>query len=284
MTFTAYELTRQKGKPVTLYLFRYGTGASVIAYTDAEQAITYDTISYTPVAISHDGVKASGSLDKSRLTVRLPRDAVVSTKWRAWPPAQVVDLTIRQGHHGDTEFLVAWAGKVQSIGREGPECVISCEPVQSQLRRPGLRRHYQITCPHQLYQQGNGFCNASKAAGTVTGTIASISGFNLTLNAGWNGAFTNTKFREGTVEWVNDDGGTEVRQIMAVAGNVITMSGPATDLAAAETVSVILGCNRLSRQPAAGGDCGDLHNNDQNFGGCKWIPTKNPVGNRNNYW
>jgi len=118
-------------------------------------------------------------------------------------------------------------------------------------------------------------CNANKAAATVLGTVASVSSNYLTLNAGWNGAVSATKWLDGIVEWTNAEGQTEVRRILSVTGDTLTLGGLLRDLEAAMTVSVILGCNH---QQGSGGDCGDLHNNIQNFGGCSWIPVKNPIG------
>jgi hypothetical protein len=31
-------------------------------------------------------------------------------------------------------------------------------------------------------------------------------------------------------------------------------------------------------------DCQDVFNNILNHGGCPWIPLKNPIGNRNQYY
>lgn len=283
MTFSTYETSRQKGGPVTLYLFTYGNdGASppsdlVFAYTDAEQEITYSGQTYTPQPIFRENVTASGQLDKSTLQIRMPRNLSITNLFRVYPPTQVVSLVIRQGHvdDADSEFLVVWSGRVLSVGREGDESIFACEPVSSSLRRPGLRRHYQIGCPHVLY---GAQCRADKPSATVTGTVSAIDGLSVTLADGWEGSFDQSKFLEGMVEWTNDDGGTEVRKILSVTGDTLLLGGYLRDLAVSDTVSVILGCNHQMT------DCQDLHDNIQNHGGCPWIPTKNPVGTYNNYY
>lgn len=277
MTFQAFETSRQKGEPVTLYRFRYSESAN-FAYTDAEQEITHAGITYEPIPIMRDAVTASGTLDKSALAVRMPRDVELSELFRVYPPAQVVALIIRQGHLTDTptpQFLVVWSGRVLSVGREGEECVVSCEPISSSLRRPGLRRHYQLGCPHQLYGP---HCKAVKATHSVTAEVASISGTQVIMVDGWNGAFDTANFREGMIEWTNDAGGTERRKILRVATNALRVGGLLRDLTAGETVTASLGCNHQMT------DCQDLFDNIQNFGGCPWIPTKNPIGIHNNYY
>ncbi|ASY68907.1 phage BR0599 family protein [Sinorhizobium fredii] len=285
MSFSGIETSRQRGAPVTLYLFVYGGAEGdspppqAFAYTDAEQDITYEGFTYVPKPITRDNVNSSGTLDKSTLQIRMPRDIELAEEFRVYPPAQVMSLIIRQGHLSDPdsprEFLVCWSGRVLSVGREGDECVIAGEPVSSSLRRPGLRRNYQLGCPHVLY---GAQCQASEAAATVTATVASISGTSITLNAGWDGAFDAAKFTEGLVKWTNDTGGIEIRKILSVSGDTLSLGGLLRDLNASDTVSVILGCNHQM------GDCRDLHDNIHNFGGCPWIPTKNPIGFRNNYY
>lgn len=283
MSFSVFETSRHKGQPVTLYLFIYGgeeddsPSPTVFAYTDCEREITFDGFTYEPIPVMRDNVVASGTLDKSTLTVRMPRGIEMSELFRVYPPTQVVTLIIRQGHIGDSplDFLVVWSGRVLSVGREGEECLVSCEPVSSSLRRPGLRRHYQLGCPHVLY--GNQ-CQANRAAATVAGTVASISGTSATLSPGWSGAFDPTKFLEGMVEWTNATGGVEKRKILSISGNTLRLSGLLRDLSASDAVNVILGCNHQMT------DCEFIHNNIFNFGGCPWIPTKNPIGFRNQYY
>lgn len=288
MTFSPIETSRRKGEPVTLYLFIYGgdEGDSptplYYGYTDAEQAITYDGFTYSPVPVARDAIASTGNLDKVALTVRFPRDIEFAEDFRVYPPTQITTLIIRQGHLSDAdsppEFLVCWTGRVLSLGREADQCVVTGEPIASSLRRPGLRRHYQIGCPHALYSQGTGMCNASKAAGTVVGTVASISGTTVTLNAGWNGILDPSKFVTGQIEWTNTSGQMEIRRILWISGNTLALGGVLRDLVATMAINVILGCNHQTN------DCQFVHNNILNFGGFPWIPSKNPIGFRNQFY
>jgi uncharacterized phage protein (TIGR02218 family) len=279
MSFAGIELSRQKGMPVTLYHFIYDiTPLTYFAITDAEQQITDGGIAYEPTPALRDAVVSSGTLDRTALTIRMPRDVEFSEKFRVYPPTQPVTLIIRQGHLSDADppqFLVVWSGRVLSVGREGDECVVTCEPVSSSLRRPGLRRNYQLGCPHVLYGDE---CRANRAASTVAATVASISGTSATLNAGWNGAFAADSFREGIMEWTNDDGGTEKRKILSISGNTLSLGGLLRDLDPADAVNVVLGCNHQMS------DCQNLFNNILNHGGCPWIPLNNPTGYRNQYY
>lgn len=278
MTFTVYETSRRKGQPVNLFLFVHGEGSdSYLAYTNAEQSITYDAKVYQPIAIDRGNINSSGNLDKSTLVLRMQRDVEIATMFKIWPPSRVVSLIIREGHIGDpdAEFLVVWSGKVLSIAREGDESVVSGEPVSSSLRRPGLRRHYQIGCPHALYLPP---CNANEAAATTTAVVEAISGNTVTLPTGWNPQ-ASAKYLGGKVKWTTAEGDVEVRKILKITSDrVLQVSGILRGLTVGMTASVILGCAHNQD------DCLNLHNNIHNYGGCDWIPTKNPFGFYNNYY
>jgi hypothetical protein len=291
MSFEDFEGSRALGDPIQLFKFTFGPGLSdYYAYTDSTEEQTVDGITYTPVPIQRDTINADGTLDKSAIKINTDMGTGLAELFRVYPPAYVVSLVIRQGHIGDpdSEFLVVWAGRIVAAQREGGEAVLSAEPVSTSLRRPGLRRHYQYGCPHQLYGPQ---CRADKASKTVTATVASVTGATVTLDAGWEGAFDPAKFLGGLLEWVNDDGLTDRRTILRISGDTLSLSGIAKDVTVAMSVDVVLGCNHQALA-SKGGDCEGLHvpedastpTNLPNYGGEPWIPVKNPIGTYNNYY
>jgi hypothetical protein len=276
MTFDARERTRTLGQPATLYRFVYGTDpTSFFAYTDARSPIDYGGDTYEPIPIARGPVISSGSLDRSTMEIRLPRDLGVCELFQLYPPSHVVTLIIRQGHldDPDDQWLVVWSGRVLSSARNDSEVVLSCEPVSTSMRRNGLRRFYGYGCPHVLY--GNQ-CKASKAAATITTAVVSVSGFTITPTGAWQGALANRVFRNGYVEWTKD-GIREVRSIQSVSGGVITVKGTLRTLATSDAIDVVAGCNHKQD------DCLNVHNNIRNFGGQPWIPFKNPFRNYNSF-
>jgi hypothetical protein len=283
MSFAPYEESAESGQPVQLFLFRYGPlTAEYYAYTDHYGALTVSSIAYEPVPIERDAIDANGTLDKSNLTVRLDIGTELAELFRVYPPPNVVSLVIAAGHVGDpdSQFIVSWAGRVVGATRDGSELVLSCEPVSTSMRRPGLRRHYQIGCMHQLFGPQ---CQADKDAATVASTVSSISGATVTLPGGWNGAFAAEKFLGGLLEWTPAGSSTDRRTILRITGNVLSLSGIPRNLDVADAVDVVLGCNHKA-YAEDGGDCQPLHNNILNYGGCRWIPLVNPIGTYNNYY
>lgn len=271
MSFASKESSRAEGNPITLYYFRYGSAiGSYYAFTDAEQIVTVAGVDYEPVPIQRGNVAASGSLDKANLEVRLARDNPVADLFRVYPPSQVVTLVIKQGHYDDGagEFLAVWTGRVLGCAWEDSEVILTGEPVSTSLRRAGLRRHYQFSCPHALYGPK---CNANQNDVTQDAVVAAIEGVNVTLAGGWNGALAVGKYIGGLFSWTNGDN-EELRTILRVDGNTLMLSGSLSGLIIAGDCTVAPGCNRQMT------DCETLFDNILNFGGQPWIPLKNPIG------
>jgi hypothetical protein len=293
--YSGYEGSQQDGQPIQLFKFVWGENdEDYYGYTDSTDSVTLeDGTVYVPVPIDRGKIDSNGTLDKSALKINTDVGTQIAETFRVYPPPQVVTLIIRQGHVGDVdeEFVVIWAGRIVAAQREHDELVMTGEPVSTSLRRPGLRRNYQFGCPLVLYAIGSGQCNADKASKTVSATVASILGATVTLNSGWNGAFTAAKFLNGLLEWTTESGNTERRTIIRVSGNVLSLSGLPQGLAATDTVDVVVGCNHQAFA-AQGGDCEGLHvpadgstaTNLPNYGGQPWIPLKNPIGTYNNYY
>lgn len=301
MTFTLFEKSRRKGRPVSLYLFVYGDApGAYYAYTSAEQPITHASLTdpdtgdpidvvYQPCPVMRGTINASGNLDKSSLQLRFQRMIELVELFRVYPPSRVVTATIREGHINDpdAQYLVNFAGKVLSVGREGNEAVITCEPVTSSMRRSGPLRNYQRGCNLALYIQGPGLCNADKAAVTTLTTVDVVGTTSIALAAGWNGVIPISKYAKGMVEWTTPEGNTEIREILSVAvdGVTVSLSGLIRGLAVDQDIKVSPGCNHQMD------DCENLHiesvvggPNIHNYGGCDWIPIKNPIGFNNQFY
>lgn len=279
MSFESYEESRAKGQPVDLYFFKYGSAANAYyAYTDAEQEVTFGGIVYRPITIKRANFTSSGTLDKTALKVNCPINTDISVLFSVYPPGQVVTLIIRQGHVNDPaqEYKVIWTGRVIQCERDGSEATLTCEPVATSMRRAGLRRNYQLTCPHVLY---GAQCKANKLTATITIPAISLSqGTRITLNDGWSGSISPAKYIGGMVEWATANGPEQRTILQIVDLKTLVLSGPTTGLSAGTNIDVSLGCNhQMGVGPQPDGDCGPLHNNIQNFGGQPWIPTANPI-------
>lgn len=278
MSYDDFETSRAKGGPVNLFLLRYGSAAnSYFAYTDAEQQIVRDSITYRPITISRGKISVSGTLDKATMEVRATRQSEIGELFLFYPPPDVVSIVIFQGHLKDpaSEYLVGWSGRVTSAKRTDTEVVLSCEPVATSMKRVGLRQNYQFSCTVDLYGSR---CGANKAAATIERELLSVAPNSVTLASGWVTPEEAQKYIGGMVEWLNPAGDREYRTILRMtADRILTLSGPTQHLTSGSVVSVVKGCPRTMV------GCLD-HDNIHNFRGCPFIPTVNPIGNANQFY
>jgi hypothetical protein len=282
VSYNDYEASRVGANPVELFLFRYGEAAEAFrAYTNALAPITFNDVEYQPIPIDRDSQKISGALDSSsaEIEVRLPKSTDIGRLFAYFPPSFMVRLTVFKGNVADPatpsswqtgeNFPVAFIGKVNEGSLDGEMRKLSCSPLGNSLKRPGLRRNYQLSCPHVLYGPR---CLADKGAAMTTGAVAGIAGTTLSLDPGWmKPGVTPSDYIGGVVEW-NGDSGTEYRAILAASENTVTLMGPTRYLTAGNTVSIYLGC------PHSFSACSELHDNVQNYGGQPFIPIENPIG------
>lgn len=282
MSFDSRESSRYTGAPITLYLIQGAdpTGDSPIgpfAYCNGETQIVRDGITYSPWPIKHNDITQDGTLDKSDVTVSMALGTPVETLFLAYPPSQVVNLTIFEGHVGDDvtneNFPAIWIGRILGPEWRENELDLSCLPVSTKIKHPGLRRNYQIGCPHVLYGPQ---CGASKAAATVSRTALAIDRNKVTISSALGANVT--QYIGGLLEWTNaDNGRKEMRTITSVASDVLTIRGVVRGIEAGTALSIVRGCDRQMT------GC-NQHGNILNYGGQPFIPLENPLSQKNQFY
>ena len=273
MSYDAQELSIQSGAPVEIYTFT----RDVVSwhYTSSETDYTDATVSpsvvYTSSPLTRDAVASTPEKAKNTVKLEVPRDFPVADLFRTSPPTEVINLTVRRVHRGDpTDIITIWIGRVLSCEFSGPKATLSCEPITVSLERTGLRRVYQVACPHVLY---GGQCGLAKATYAHSTTIAALSGNDLTVATN-DSAFS---YGGGFIEWVNDDGITDRRFIESAALNanspqllVLTLLQPFTGVSVSDNVTIYPGCDHTLST------CNSQFSNAANYGGMPFFPSKNP--------
>lgn len=275
--------SRTQSEPIHLYEVAYGIGeSSRLHMTDAEEPVEANGVTFQPVQIKHSEINASGSLDKSTVDLKAPRTNPLVELFRVYPPSQVVSLTIYRTERGDLDppapyFIAVWSGRILNFAIEVNEAKFSCEPIGTSVQRPGLRRNYQVGCPHILYGPS---CRADKLAATRSTVAEMISGSTVTLPPDWFAGQAPADYLSGLMEWIDPEGNRISRTILRIpdGDRSLLLGGLPTGLSEGMAVDVILGCNHQMSH------CRNLHDNILNYGGQPWIPTINPVGNYNNFY
>ncbi|EGL63582.1 hypothetical protein AGRO_3651 [Agrobacterium sp. ATCC 31749] len=297
MSFDQFENSRYSGTPVSLYLIQgaenNGENGKIgpFGFNNGETTITKKIgvddqgqdilLPFYPWPIKNSTISHDGSLDKSDVTVTMSLGTEIDQLFLAYPPSQVVNLTIFEGHVGapvtDENYPAIWLGRILGSTYRKNEMELSCQPVSTALRRPGLRRNYQIGCPHVLYGSQ---CRANRAAATVGKSVASVSRNRITTDSWLGDNFA--LYVGGLLEWINSETGVrELRTIASVENvgftSVIVIRGVARGLAVGTSLSVIRGCNRQMS------GC-NQHGNILNYGGQPFIPLENPLSSKNQFY
>lgn len=266
MTFLAREYSSYGGEPVILYEFRRGSLA--LNYTAADQDVVVGTTTYTSTAISHAGVKQSGDAVTDALQITAPYSLDIGAWFRFTPPSDIVYVTIRRYHFGDTEAVVVWLGSVVSVATdEIGKVTVNCQAVSVSLKRGGLRLAWQRNCPHALYDQN---CRADKTLFAQPVTISTVNANSLSVTAFPYGGATDPYWPGGFIEWLIGPLTYERRMIENASPGVVVPYGNMDGYSAGLAITMYPGCLRTSLH------CDSFFNNLVNFGGYEFMPQRSP--------
>lgn len=252
-----------------LYRFSEQNSATIWAFTDGNEEVTYGGDTYVPASISRSEAEVKNEISKANLSVQMSLNNEAGLRWLSDNGEKIVTLTIFERDKGGA-FNVVWKGRLASIAPGMTEITLKMESIFTSLRRPGLRTRYQRSCRHALYGRG---CyidpEAFDLAGTAT-AVTAVKTFTIAAAATKpNGYFIGgmLKAADGTLSYIINH-----------VGNQITIQRLSYSLAQEIeggfpfNVTLYPGCDH-TRQT-----CNDKFNNLLNYGGFDFIPTKNPMG------
>jgi len=268
MSYDLIETSRDSGRPIELY--EVGYAGNTWRYTSSDRDIVYLASTFKAVPCGRGDIQPTAETDKCSLDFTFPRDAEIGEVFRVQPPSEVVTMTLFGQQYGDDEFVTLWKGRIINAEWSGPYVKLTGESVFSSLRRAGLRRRYQLQCPHALFSAP---CGVNRDAWKEVHANQSVSGLTLQVN-GAAGKPTNY-FSGGYVTWVNEtNGNTEKRMIRTSSstGEIVLSSSP-LGLSGGQLVTLYPGCDHTLGVAGC-----PKFSNVANFGGMPFIPTKNPFG------
>lgn len=272
MSYSVYEGSSELGAPVELYEFVCGTtDEATYRYTNLDRDFVANGVTWEAIPISRGTYKSSGKTERASLDIAMPLSAGIAEMFTAFPPTQVIGVTIWSGHltDPDQQFRVVWVGRLMSNTKGETELTLTCESTLLSLKRQGLRRTYSYGCPYVLYDART--CRADQSAATVNTTVVAIEGSVVTFEPGWAGATALSKYAGGMVRWMGPTGYEYRTIVSSTDDDGFYITTPLRGMEVGTAVEVILGCDHTVA------DCRNLHNNVKNYGGQPWIPIKNPV-------
>lgn len=263
MSYDARESSVHDGAPVELYEFHVGT--TVLRYTSQARDVEVDSQTWLARPLKRGSIETSHEGARNLLQLDCARDFEVAELFRVSPPSDAIALIVRRVHRGDTEVAAIWVGKVTNCEwTSGVRATLECQSARSSLRRAGLRRMYQRSCPHVLYGPK---CGVSQAAHSITTTVTAISGASVTV-----AALLDRPYPGGWLEWTRPSGLVDRRFISKRTGLQLQLSLSIFGLAVGQSVKVLPGCDHTT------GMCEDTYANLDRHGGFPLIPKKNPFG------
>ena len=267
MTFAAFETSIDQGEPILL--FDFSIGVLHFRYTTADRNITWATNVYTSAPISRAAIKQGSEIKQQTLKVTGPRDLSVAALYATEAPSAAVALTITALHHDDPDAqgVADWIGRVLSAKWTGSNVELACEPVYTSVQTMGLRRRFQISCPHVLYGVQ---CTVAPSPYATPGTVTALSGFAISAAPWGTPPGAGLSFVGGFVTWDSGNGYLERRTIQSVSGDALTIDNIGPGLAIGTVVTAYPGCDRSMTNCQAFG-------NLLNYGGQPYIPTINPM-------
>jgi len=258
LSFEDYEQSDYLGRPLELY--RFALGGTVWRFTSADHTVVMGEESFTPIYIQRGGFTKTGDARKATLEIKTSASNPVALKFRDGWLSWLMILTIYRHHYGDLDFSVFWKGRVTSCRWAGSVATLNSENASTLFSRAGLRRSYQVGCPHALYKAG---CNLDASAWAVSATVETVAGGLLSLDG--IDAYPDGYFLGGMLK-----AGEDSRMVVAHSFGSITLVDSISSLEEGATVTLWPGCARTVNA------CLNKFNNLDNYGGLPYLPVKNP--------
>lgn len=264
MTFDSRERSIATGKPVGLYLFERGQLSW--AYTGADREITSGVFTYSPFAISDNGVRQSGETSADALEITGPATLEVAQLYRGVAPADEVAVTLRDIHDGETDAVVRYVGEIQGVRFPAEDrAIITCQSLADSLESPGLHLAWTRACAYAL---GDKNCQVDMEPLAVPGTVSTMDGATVSASA-WS-AYPDGWFAGGYVQWPLGSGVYERRGIETHAGLVLGLLGGTGGISPNQVLDAFPGCARTAQV------CKDKFNNMIRYGGVPGLPGRSP--------
>lgn len=276
MAYDDFEGSTKDGRPV--FLYQFGRGAETFYFTASEQDLTYDGIEWLASPVAHDVIEQTGNVEKNELALTFP----ISDSFAfglLLPQVLVTTITVFRAHRHDPdeERRIYWKGRVLGATSEPNVIQVRTENIFSSLRRNGCHVRVQRSCRHDLYGAfvfGGIGCNADPADFDHAATITSISGIFATSPEA--AGFPDATFRNGMLKW-----GNIYIMIEAQSGATLRLTTVPPELEQAvdedgpQDVTLYDGCNR----GLIGATACEHFDQQENYGGFRWIPKSNPWKN-----
>ena len=272
MTFVTYEASVESSQPIEI--IRFVLGSETFEYTSAEDAVTVDSLEYSPAPIRRGRI--SQSPDDRDAVVEFTTDGenMFARRYIGVVPGARAHVTVQRVQRADfpaPEVITLYEGYVSSVkfSKDGHIAQIATQPIAAATSRSIPRFTYQELCNNVLYDDA---CKVddTDAAYRLTGPVLTVVDNVITV-LGADG-FVDDYFTGGFVE---AQGGADARLILSHTGTALQLLLPFPFGLVGADVVVLAGCaHTLSVCHNKFSTTEDVTSNIINYGGFGFIPTK----------
>lgn len=223
---------------------------------------------YTPLPIIRTTIEISSIIDApTTMDFQIPHDHEIARTF-CYPDKSPKELVVivRSYHEGDDptiDFKVEWYGHIAGNSAAGKWGIIkTASIIRTELGGFLSSVYYQKSCNHVLFDAR---CKAVEADFTEVASVVKIQKQIITVN---NMVFSADELINGVMENVRTG---ERQGIISNNLNIIRIGYPFFDIVVGDDVKLIRGCDHQRL-----GDCKDVFNNVDNYGGFDFIPEINP--------
>ena len=264
MTYDSYESSVEGSRPVELY--RVLLGSQEFFFSSGEDDLTMDGDVYEATEIKRSAI-AMGKQSRTKvLTVEIAAGTTLAQRYVGPPPGQRATISIFriQRTEGTGSKALIYSGTIKAVTfpKNGQFANMQCQTLEASTNRAVPRYTYMGMCNHLLYSTA---CGVTQASFQHVGLVSLVSDNEITIN-GLSGSGLDV-----TGGYLDDATNTEKRQILAVTGDVVTVLLPFENNPTGTSITAYAGCNRVVTS-----DCSVVFSNEERFGGCAFVPNRNP--------
>lgn len=266
MSYTSLDTSKQDGQPILL--FDFVQGSTVWRYWAGNGQYAFNGHLYDPVPIEPSNFADTGDISKDPLSIKLPISNALAATFLLYTPDVTTSVTVYRTNYGDSNYRVAWRGRVLNYPTSIGTVTLNCESIFASMRRLGLRMPYQRLCPLAL---GDIDCQVDRAAYSAVYTVSSLAGIKVTFTASLAADYQGglLKAPDGTSRLITDTGSNYVVLMWPMQSLADSMAAHPSGF----TVTLYQGCDRSTKM------CAERFNNLGRFRGWPGIQWINPMTN-----
>jgi uncharacterized phage protein (TIGR02218 family) len=264
MSYLGQETSEYAGQPVELYKFTLGSQEWNYCSGDADQSYLGRT--YLHEQIGLDDNISSTEVSRAERTLTAPRDLPLAQLFVKMLPAGVITLDVFRRHltDGGLETILGWTGVVVGSSFKAGGVEMRGVPLINVMTRLGVRRQFQVSCNHMLYDPDT--CRLNPDDYKTIGPITVING--STYSAAIFAAQASGYYTGGFLRRPSNG---DMRMIVGHTGGDVQVWFPFEDMVVFETIEAYAGCDHSDIT------CLNKFNNLVNNGGWPLVPIKNPA-------